>query len=214
VISQYDRYKAAMFTFLDKYRAIPGDISNADNFWPLADPTPAVCQVTASTGPETCNGNGNGKVELTYERFRFWQQLANGDQLIEGNYSGVVGPGGGTDGVPGTNIPALKLSDGGVAVNYSGTLSGDVNFYDGFYGHVLFMGARRAGSAPINPLFRPQEAWNIDVKIDDGKPGQGSVRSHKPAWLPNCADTAVETTAQYVVTYTDRACVVIMMLGY
>jgi len=212
-ISQFEKVKAAVYVFRDKYNAFPGDIVNASNFWPLADPTPAVCQVTASTGAETCNGNGNGRVELTYERFRFWQQLGNGAGLIGGSYTGVAGPGGGLDAVPGLNVPKLKQEGGGNSVYYLGSTPGTVSVYPGSYKHLMTFGAIHTGAAPDNPLFTPGEAWNIDTKLDDGQPGTGVVTTYKASYRPNCADTDTAATAQYVLTYTGVTCMLSIKLG-
>lgn len=47
--------------------------------------------------------------------------------------------------------------------------TGDANTYALDYGNYLaFTGA-------AVPILRPEEAWNIDTKMDDGKPARGKV---------------------------------------
>jgi hypothetical protein len=56
-------------------------------------------------------------------------------------------------------------------------------------------------------VFSPEEAWNIDTKMDDGKPGTGKVRApgqhyHSTGTL-GCTTTSNASTALYNVTNID-----------
>jgi prepilin-type N-terminal cleavage/methylation domain-containing protein len=57
-------YETAINIFNEKYFAYPGDMNNATSFWGAAHATPATCITTASTGTQTCNGNGDGYMGL------------------------------------------------------------------------------------------------------------------------------------------------------
>ena len=78
VTQQYQSIIAATVSFRDKYFAIPGDMNNASQFWGL-QASYGSCYNAASSSALTCNGNGNGKVELSVvsnpydsmEAFRF-----------------------------------------------------------------------------------------------------------------------------------------------
>ena len=133
--------------------------------------------------------------------------------MIGGSYTGVVGPGGGTDAVPGLNVPKLKQEGGGLVIVYAGSTPGTVSLYPGSYDHAISLGAINPTHAADNPLFTPGEAWNIDTKLDDGKPGTGVVATYKASYQPNCADTDTAATAQYMLTYTGVACMVFIKLG-
>lgn len=58
------------------------------------------------------------------------------------------------------------------------------------------------------PALRPEEAWNIETKIDDGRPAFGRVVAFKQGTsvTPNCTTTAVDATAEYAVSNTSIAC--------
>jgi prepilin-type N-terminal cleavage/methylation domain-containing protein len=47
VVTDYNKYTTAVQSFRDKYFALPGDMTNAQNFWGVQDPTPATCRTMA-----------------------------------------------------------------------------------------------------------------------------------------------------------------------
>lgn len=175
VTTEFSKYQAAVNTFRDKYFALPGDMTNAQSFWGVAHATAATCITTAGTGTQTCNGNGDGIIQTSTgsnESYRLWQHLAN-TGLIEGSYTGISSGG---SMVAGTNAPKAKMSNGAwqawSAINYAG----DGSAYALDYGSLLGFGVIAAGTdTPQNAILKPEEAWNIDTKIDDGKPARGSV---------------------------------------
>lgn len=198
VTAEFNRYLAATQTFRDKYMALPGDMNNATSFWGAAHATPATCLTTASTSTLTCNGNGGGVVfpsAGSNESYRFWQHLANAG-LIEGSYDGITH---GTTNYSSTaeNSPASKLNNSYWYVWNWGTLSSELNLFDGVYDNVLLVGGLAANTFPWVPRFKPEEAWNLDVKIDDGKPAQGKIVVN--ATLSDCT-TATGTSAQQSAT--------------
>ena len=216
VSTQYQNYAAAVKTFRDKYFAIPGDMTNAASFWGAADGSTgstAACFSTQGTGTQTCNGNGNGILDwatASNEYFRFWQQLANAG-LIEGSYSGIGGAGG-----PGssdtTNSPVGKISNSMWAANYQGNIAGTPVLFDGQYGNIFEIGAPKAGNSPYGELFTPTDAWNIDTKMDDGRPATGFIVIQAAA-LPDCTDAAAgattDFTANYALSITAPGCAII-----
>lgn len=62
-------------------------------------------------------------------------------------------------------------------------------------------GVNRTGGA----LLKPEEEWNIDTKMDDGKPGYGKIRAHKFSSAP-CATTDDPATAEYNLSVSDLVC--------
>ena len=165
ISTQYASYVAAAQTFRDKYFAIPGDMRNATDFWPTA-----------------INGNGNG--QLSYhgsynENYQFWVQLQLAG-LVEGSLTGL--PDANSASTPGENTPRAKLNQAGWdswgLFNPAATPSGfpgacEMIWSD--YGNVLSIGTRRAGWWNMSPAITPEEAWNVDTKMDDGLPAQGKV---------------------------------------
>lgn len=208
VTSEFSRYRAAVYTFRDKYFAMPGDMANATAFW--GSMTNCTAASPSGTGTQTCDGNGNGT--LTYapaagrvgEAYLFWQHLANAG-LIEGRYNGIAGSSGTTDHIIGVNSPASRISGTGWNANSTGTFAGSVEAFAGEYGTRLNIGAKVPNVLTKGPFLAPEEAWNIDTKVDDGKPGRGFVM---PNYWDDCTDAASSTDldANYLLTQSGRVC--------
>lgn len=227
VSTDITRYRTAVASFRDKYFAIPGDMTNATAFWGFADGThgsDATCIAASQTGPGTCNGNGNGMVGANggstaeyYERFHFWKQLANAG-LIEGSYTGAAG---GTGTAPteepiiGTNVPRTRLSNVGVALYPRASQSAiDASWFAGPYGNIYFIGAKRSNGTAAAAL-KPEEVWNIDTKLDDGRPAYGVIMSqpNTNTTVPLCVDGAT-ANANYNLQETSNACSIIVVSGF
>lgn len=221
ITNDYSRYITAAQTFRDKYFALPGDMTNATQFWGK-DNTNCTSDTGAAAANGTCNGNGNGIYEGaaiaggTSEEFQFWKQLALAT-LIEGTYTGISGAAGAADAIIGTNVPKTKISNGGYSIQTQASVAaGDTQFYPGAYGNMIQAGTKNPTLRTGFPLVRPEEAWNIDTKIDDGRPSSGFIRVDKPSApspnSPNCADSDADV-ANYRLTNTGIACRILMLTG-
>ena len=213
VTTQLNQYQTSVGTFRDKYFALPGDMTNATDFWGAEHTTPSTCVVTASTGKETCNGNGDGNLSggvvpsNTHEAFRFWQHLANAG-LIEGTYSGVQASANTAHVVIGENVPRSKVSNAGISIFSSLGTSGNSNWFATAAGHHFRYGADRPNDWNAAPVLTPEEAWNIDKKLDDGRPAYGNIFTWKPTGgLSDCTTTDVEATSEYKVSHSGIACI-------
>ncbi len=179
VTTEFQKYQAATNTFRDKYFALPGDMTNATAFWGAAHATPATCLTTTGTGTQTCDGNGNGLIDIgaaasqRSESFTLWAHLANAG-LLEGSFSGFAGAANLGDAVIGTNVPRAKLGNAGWTAFIIGNFAGSADLYALDYGNMLIFGAEGTSDTSA-PVLKPEEAWNIDTKIDDGKPARGRV---------------------------------------
>lgn len=220
ISAEHGHYTVAIRAFRDRYGALAGDMPNAESFW--GKETEANCtsgNTTGSTGRLTCNGNGDGRVistagisHTTNEQFRFWQHLANAG-LIAGSYTGATG---GTVhtyfALPGINVPQGKMSMSVWWAYYWGA-------YDGIghstrllaisdYNNVLTFGATDETGYPVKPLLLPQEAWSLDQKLDDGKPGHGRVVA---LYYTTCttATAAAQLEAEYLLTSDDKGCALV-----
>lgn len=218
VTSEYQRYVAAINTFRDKYFALPGDLNNAASIW---------------TGAS--NGNGNGHIDgdivaATNETSHFWAQLALAG-LIEGSYTA-----GSWDAVvPGTTNPAAKLPTASWNIRWLGVVPTDDNVcgasglgqnvcYEGNYGNAFFFTSETDFRYPWSgPVLRAEEAWNIDTKMDDGKPMTGSLLAYESQGdaSPNgCGNLSQSTTATLSTVAYDlantsgNACSLIFKSGY
>jgi prepilin-type N-terminal cleavage/methylation domain-containing protein len=202
VTTEFQTYQTAVMTFRDKYFAIPGDMRNATDFW---EESASGASCATSTAAGTCNGDGSGTIDslsTSNERYRFWQHLTLAS-LIEGGYSGVQGSGSAADSVIGENVPASKSSNAGWSVyNSVITAGGSTTFYAGDYGNYLIFGADGGTSNTTNnPALKPEEAWNIDTKIDDGKPGAGKIIARY--WNDACATASSNTDYDSPYKLTD-----------
>lgn len=194
VTTSIQNYAAAINSFRDKYFQLPGDITNAKSFW-------TAC--TDGTN-NSCNGNGNGQWEnngctgaFSSENNRAWQHLAYAG-LIEGSYDTALNANcafATYAGVPGSSVPRLRLSNGGAMLyNMAGTSGWPL----GYVG-VLMIGAS-GGNALEGNLLKPEETWNLDVKMDDGLPLQGNTRG-----VAGTSGTCVSGT-EYALTNSAAGC--------
>lgn len=223
VTTAFQNYHAAINTFRDKYMSFPGDMPNAVRFWgaqagATTDGYDATCAAltTAATTTATCNGNGDGRASPNftaqyYERFRFWQHLANAG-LIEGNYTGISGSATTYDSDIGINVPAAKISQAGWTPIYNGTMpSGHAIYLEGDYGNTLIFG--EAGNGLTNlPAIKPEEAYNIDMKIDDGKAGYGVIVGMTDSFNSDCLGTDSPSTAAWELTQTSKTCALVIKI--
>ncbi|MFA6920718.1 MAG: prepilin-type N-terminal cleavage/methylation domain-containing protein [Gallionella sp.] len=207
LLSDRTRYITVAHTFRDKYFFLPGDIPNATSFWDAADNGDGSgldcidAQGTnyPSNTRSTCNGNGNGQVSIhvlqdsfyyanwggyypnwqSIEPLTFWQHLADAG-MIEGTFVGTTMPSDGSN-VPGKNLPVTKYKDATFNIGWMGNYEGDTSLFAGDYGNTMQM-----GRSPdyIQSMFLPEEAWNMDVKTDDGVPGTGRTIGYKGRVTP------------------------------
>lgn len=222
VASETSNYFTATQTFRDKYFMLPGDMSNATQFWGTAGGSgigSACFTVDSSTladPKQTCDGNGNGQISfpagatsgdvwLYGERFRFWQHLGNAG-LIEGSYSGR------TDSTTsnyqhtiGKNVPRSRISGATYDAYYNSVIGNMIpgSTLLGRNAFTFWSGA--GGQAPLNPT----EAWNIDTKLDDGRPGTGNIQAPKKtsATYPDCSTTDVTSTSEYDLASSLKLCI-------
>ncbi len=203
IIEDINRFQLAARAFQDKYLARPGDMNNATRFWGEAAVGNA-CKITDSRAllnpQNTCNGNADGYISdwltISNEHFRLWQHLANAG-LIEGVYSGIEGSTGNSrHAVPGSNVPSGKISNTGYSVESKGTPDpANAYYWAGNAANVLFFGRTQGTINTERPALIPSEAWNIDAKMDDGKPALGKLRSQKN--FTNCHTTQIADTSEY-----------------
>lgn len=220
ISNEYTRYVIAVKTFREKYFGLPGDIPNATEFWGAATNCPGT-HAQPSTDKRTCNGNKDGIINVlsanSNETYRFWQHLSNA-RLIEGTYSGVTGSALNQQiSVIGTNVPPSKYPLGGWSVypfaplvEFGDPSTGSALLFDGVYNNTIAIGGQTITSISDDRIIKPEDAWNIDKKMDDGKPGTGFLRTyrnsancHNAASLTGAAQT---TDAVYNVTFTSGGC--------
>lgn len=178
--AEQNRYRTSILAFRDKYFAWPGDMPNATSVWGDQATGTSACAsaATADGSPGTCNGNGDGIIgpgsHSGSEGVRAWQQLAF-TGLVEGTFTGYYDSGKITIGL---NVPASRFPRAGWTYHYRGTAAAGIGIWDK-PGNYL-----QTGSEGNNELwgypYTTEQAWNLDSKLDDGIPDQGSVLSFGP----------------------------------
>ncbi len=165
VQKEVETYKTALQVFKMKYRALPGDMTNATVYWP--------------TG--TADGDGDGKIPasstVTREGYLAWEHLSRSG-IIPGSYDGDDGDNAGgfnpEKRVIGQDSPASKLSGAGWWLWRKAPQ--EVLYYSG-PGHDVYHLALQlgAGSQPWGRVLEIGEMRALDEKIDDGRPGMGKL---------------------------------------
>lgn len=214
VSSDVTRYRSAVYTFRDKYFAIPGDMPNASSFWGAADGTTGLtagCLTSTSAG--TCNGNGDGQISGGPESYRFWQQL-NLAGLVEGGFTGVPGPSPVTnaytymtDDIIGTNVPKASVSNAGYSIYYAYS-DPAISFFSSRQNVMTLAGCCHPTNRYLaGGALGAQDMWNIDTKLDDGLPRTGFIQVYTA--YPNC-----ESSGVYTLTNTGNSCQAFFGMGF
>ena len=212
VATEYQRWVTATYTFREKYMDLPGDFRDATRVWGLMDSTVSVYCTSISgaalnpNGTGACDGTGDGIIDnngyaapganRAAERYQYWRHLALAG-LIEGTYNGKSGAGS-HDHNPGVNTPTSKFTNAFWGTYYNATA----------WGFEFDLGAKRTNNGPVDPAFRSEEAWNLDTKLDDGKPRQGKIYVRSDAtncYLPNVGNVT-DPTAEYLLSDSGINC--------
>jgi prepilin-type N-terminal cleavage/methylation domain-containing protein len=220
LITERDKLLTAVSTFRLKYNGLPGDLTNATNFWGT---DPGGCPNTAYNTvkkTETCNGIIEGRftpntcvepnVGANREHHRFWQHLSNAgliDEMVTGATGGSLFYYTQTRGV---NSPTSRYG-AAIGISTSGhwncTYPGP-SWFPADYGFVILTGKQYTDVFTHMPFLTPLDVFGIDSKIDDGKPGTGKVMTLAPDWpnAANCASSSNPATALYLTTQTGQNC--------
>ncbi len=229
-VSQFEKLNTAATTFRLKYNALPGDIQPADaaslGFFSMA---------TNAAYAELGHGNiiddiGNGTIgeqERHYyqgETAMFFRHLSEAE-LIEGSYgqsldsltaniSTATAPA--SDG-----LPEAKIGDGNFI---SMLLDNGVSYYAVSQILSVRIGGGYHYRTTIARGMNAADAYNIDLKIDDGVATTGSV---KPRYfdddddgmfvdIASYSDTpdCLDATESYNLTNTNRGCPLSVKVGF
>lgn len=215
-IEETQLYRSLPKQFKDKYGMYPGDFNQATSIWGAASTvSDAVCYVTAGTGTQTCNGNGDGRIgnysTSWYEGWRAWQHLENA-RMVSGHYTGMEGSLGTRYGIAGENVPMSSIEvNAGYGYNWFGNLpAAGPSWFVGRYGNVMLLGRHTEMDQGV---MTGDDAFDIDSKIDDGRPGFGMARTPHSGLRPNCVSgTTDPSTAAYLRGNTVRDCAIVFML--
>lgn len=204
--SEVQRYQAATNTFRDKYFGVPGDLRDATRFWGRLTTNPDCVTNSGAAGPNAngaCDGNGNGSVigsgaaNASGESYQFWRQLALAG-LIEGSYTGLAGAADEYDANHGTQVPASRISNGGWVAWTKSVQAAGGNLFVMDYGNVFSFGRRMSATVWTRGigLLRAEETWNLDVKMDDGRPAYGTIIAHQWGNLPSADACTINAASE------------------
>jgi len=194
-------------------------MANATAFWgaktATSCPNNAGAAVNATSG--TCDGNSDGFISNPSgggEWSRVWEQLSRAG-LIEGSYAYMPSNGLTESQAMGVEFPSIGVRNAGARLGYIGVING-VNMIlpnlHGSTGHFLKFGNPSSYSTGLAAgIIRPDEAYGIDSKIDDGRPGTGSFLAHYDASDPDvlttrCVTSFNSASANYNLTFTNNGC--------
>lgn len=230
LISDRDKYIVAVMAFKSKYDCLPGDCSNAEDFFGSMGSCPVGNWPWNTLTTNTCNGNGDSKITDSYssgwagvqqqaEFLRVWQQLAAAN-LITGQFIGN-----GENNVPAAlgapnhkheTLPATKLNNVYASIHW---LNPDVpevaGAFPGQYTHVVSFGDMNltSGTYCANAYcgsLSTMDSYSIDAKTDDGRPGTGSTVTFRWGYENACVTSNDAETSEYDISYSDpRACIII-----
>lgn len=210
VVTDMDKYIAAMNAFRLKYNCIPGDCPNATDFF-----------------PGTSNGDGDGVIRFHTggvpggsEGVNIWNQLGEAE-LTSGRYStsGNVG----TPLIPGVNGPTSSMGANSFFV-IKDPLPGfaEVNIFSWTQTYMaastrptdtswlMLISTDSVDPRYDAPVLTSFDAKSIDDKIDDGFPMKGKIGAPGIPWLPDgCADGWTEA-AQYSNLSSGRPACILM----
>jgi prepilin-type N-terminal cleavage/methylation domain-containing protein len=172
VVTDMQGFQTAYNNFLLRYNAVPGDMKNAETYWPAGGST--ACAVTAGN----CDGDGDGVISFNdtgsapSETSAAWRQLALANMISAGI---VVIPDSIGSQVVGSTVPGSKISGAGYTIIGGGLdfgVGGAGNISSSFTGGtnaVLLAKPSNQNEAGMpNSALKPENAFNLDKKIDDG----------------------------------------------
>lgn len=86
-------------------------------------------------------------------------------------------------------------------MRFIGVSAGSASSYALSYGNAFYYGGQISDNLPTTAIMSPEEAWNIDTKIDDGLPAYGKVIARY--WNDACstANTGPSTFSNFDASY-------------
>lgn len=202
------QFKSAAHTFQEKYFHLPGDMPNARDFWP--------------TMPNRGNnGDGNGRInessgtgDAANEGRKAWQHL-----MLAGLVTGVTNNGG-VAGEEGSE-PASKFGSSNYwGMYFERIYSNNIALPARLEANVVTLGNGSSAYTPFNGtsarygVLKAEEAYNIDTKLDDGKPDNGFIFAHRGDSQTGCvSDQVWATSVNFILTdNTNRTCKIVFRL--
>jgi len=159
--SEIQQMRMSVNAFVMQYDMMPGDLVNAGDYWP-----------SCASPSSLCNGNGDGVVNSSEEKYRSWQHMSLAGTL-EGNYTGE--PNGSGRCEIDVNTPGSTIKGGGYMFQTFSFSGWNIRFENG-----LQFGSRQnvSLSACLDyAVVSPVDAFGVDKKLDEGTANNGKIVS-------------------------------------
>lgn len=167
-IHQLEGFQSAVNNFRLRYQGIPGDLHNAtsqfsNTAWPALEDGDGDGILRDGSGAESNPDDAELERDtFTGELPQFWYQLSAA-RMVDAQYDGEY--------TIGVSFPNSKAGAGGVAA-YG--ITDDTNY---FYIGMVTPADTVSRAVLTQDVLTPEQAWQMDRKIDDGHPMQGTVRA-------------------------------------
>ncbi len=198
VSTDIQKYQTAISGFREQFAALPGDFGSAQRYWGVG----ASCPSNTTGG--TCNGNNDGIVycspDYTGCEYTYSAQHLGLAGLIAGSYNPNWPA---ADPLPmKTYAFPLKLDRASLTYGYHPVDPATQfdNFVAGHYIYVSALATTGYYSGYRDPVIACVDAWNIDTKMDDGKPGTGNMTSIRTSCTTDTTGANFATSAYAVGT--------------
>lgn len=218
-------YKAAYNNFYLKYKAIPGDMKNAFDYWgEVAD----CINENTNISYKGCNGNGNflinaknatstfPEIDTKKENYKAWQFLALSG-LIPSKYSDKLN----SDFKIGENIPASQYSNKiGLALSYSSSycsyIAQDTPNCEPstVNGNYLFIGSIDNPTFVGGGFLTTADALAITTKIDNGMPKNGKLLGYSGNPESGIVTNKCTRGNYYDLSHNSVACAIMYRMYY
>ncbi len=152
VITEFRKYQKAIDLFEEKYNSLPGDMPDAQSYWPSC---------TNGKPNNECNGNGDRDIHHIKESVRVFEHLFLAG-ILENSYCGN------TTTCPDAYDRYPKSPLKNQSLNYY--IYENKNFFFGG-GNSIHRNVLELVEQPL----RPEDASAIDIKMDDGSPHTGNL---------------------------------------
>ena len=173
VTTDLKRFQTAHNSFRMKYKALPGDMKNASQYWPT--------QCVNYNAGNQCNGNGDGRIgggSYPFENMRYFQHLALAG-MIPGTFSAINTLDFSAfqeDQYAGTATPLSQVNGAHYAPS-----AADYHFEYAprIYNLAMILGRFDYNNGDnLGAFISPREAYSIDIKFDDGIAYKGWIHSY------------------------------------
>lgn len=182
--SEVAQIKSAISVFQTKYGGLPGDITNASQYW-----------------GDLSNGDGDGTIDYNNgalgEEYYAWAQLGKAD-LIKGYYTGLST----------TSLPPSSVRAGYYRVSYKQSI------YSTTAHMISLNAMNLTYNLANLAVLSPSDVYSMDLKSDDGKADSGTIMGFNEEGVSGCADHDYTFgSGTYLTTSTSKKCKVFFVIN-